>query len=43
MDFVLPADHTVKSKEIKKRDKYQDDARELKTMDHDGNGNNNCK
>ena len=32
MDFYVPADHSVKSKECKKRDTYLDLARELKKL-----------
>ena len=32
MDFAVPADHRVKLKESKKKDKYQDLARELKKL-----------
>ena len=32
MDFTVPADHRVKLKENKKRDKYLDLARELKNL-----------
>ena len=32
MNFAIPADHWVKLKESKKRDKYQDLARELKKL-----------
>ena len=32
MDFAVPADHRVKLKESKKREKYLDLARELKKM-----------
>ena len=31
-DFAIPADHRVKLKESKKRDKYPDLARELKKL-----------
>ena len=31
-DFVVPADHLVKLKESKKRDKYQDLSREQKKL-----------
>ena len=30
MDYVVPADHRIKLKECKKKDKYLDLARELK-------------
>ena len=32
MDFAVPADHRVKLKESKKKDKYLDLARELKKL-----------
>ena len=32
MDFAIPADHRVKLKESKERDKYLDLARELKKL-----------
>ena len=32
MDFAIPADHRVKQKESRKRDKYLDLARELKKL-----------
>ena len=32
MDFAIPADHRLKLKESKKRDKYLDPARELKKL-----------
>ena len=32
MDFAVPADHRVKSKENEKKDKYPDPAREWKKM-----------
>ena len=32
MDFTVPADHKVKLKERKKKDKYPDLARELKKL-----------
>ena len=32
MDFAVPADHRVKSKENEKKDKYFDIARELKKL-----------
>ena len=40
VDFVIPADHRVKIKENKKRDKYQYLARELKK--HKGDGDTYC-
>ena len=43
MNFAVPADHSVKLKEIKKRDKYLDLARELKkTMEHKSDGDTDC-
>ncbi len=37
MDFAVPADHRIKLKECKKKDKYLDLARELtKTVEHEG-------
>ena len=43
MDFVVPADYRVKLKESEKKDKYLHLARELKkTMEHEGDGDNNC-
>ena len=42
VNFVFPADHRVKLKESEKRDKYVDLARELKTMEHEGDGDVNC-
>ena len=43
MDFTVPADHSVKFKEIEKRDKYLDLARELKkTMEHENDGDTYC-
>ena len=36
MDFAVAADHRVKLKESEKRDKYQDLARELKTIEYEG-------
>ena len=38
MDITVPADHRVKSKESEKRDKYQDFAREKKSMEHKSYG-----
>ena len=32
MDYAIPADHRVKLKECKKRDKFQDLVRELKKL-----------
>ena len=43
MDFAVPADHRIKPKESKKKDKYLDHARELKkTMEHAGDNYTNC-
>ena len=43
MDFAFLADHRVKLKESKKRDKYLDLAKELKkTMEHENDGDTNC-
>ena len=42
VDSTVPADYWVKSKEIEKKDNYQDLARELKnTMEHESDGDNN--
>ena len=42
MDFAVPADHRVKLKEIEKKDKYLDHARELKeTIEHEHDGDTN--
>ena len=38
VDVPVPADHRVKIKESKKIDRYLDLARELKTMEHEGDG-----
>ena len=46
MNFAIPADHRVKLKESKKKDKYLDLARKLKkttTMKHESDGDTNCK
>ena len=41
--FAVPADHRIKLKECKKRDKYLDLARELnKTMEQEGDNYTNC-
>ena len=32
MDFAIPAEHRIKLKEIEKKDKYQDLARQLKKL-----------
>ena len=42
MDFTISADHRVKLKENKKRNKYIDLARELKSMEHESNGDTDC-
>ena len=42
MDFTIPADHRVKIKESKKRDKYLDLARVTNIMEHEGGGDTNC-
>ena len=43
MDFPIPAEHGVKLKEIKKKEKYQDIARKLKkTMEHESDGDTKC-
>ena len=43
MYFALLADHSVKIKEIEKRDKYLDLARELKkTIEHESDSDTNC-
>ena len=42
VDFAVPADHRVKLKERKKRDKCQDLATELKkTMEHESDSDTN--
>ena len=38
VDFAVPADHSVKLKEGEKRGKYRDLTRELKSMEHEGDG-----
>ena len=38
VDFALLANYRVKIKESEKRDEYRDLARELKTMEHEGDG-----
>ena len=41
--LAVPADHKVKLKEIEKRGKYEDFARELKeTVKHEGVDDNKC-
>ena len=46
VDFTVSADHRVKMKENKKRDKYLDLVRELKKkkkrMEHEGDSDTNC-
>ena len=43
MDFAVPADHRIKLKEIEKKDKYLEFARELKiTVEHESDGDTNC-
>ena len=43
LDFVAQADHWVKQKEDKKKDKYLDLVGELKkTMEHESDGDINC-
>ena len=43
VDFVIPADHRILSKESEKRYKYLYFARELKkTMEHESDGEANC-
>ena len=44
MDDVVPADHRVKMKESKKRNKYLDLTRELKkkTIEHERDGDTSC-
>ena len=45
VNFAVPTDHRVKLKECKKRDKYQDLARELKkkkTVEHQSDDFTNC-
>ena len=42
MDFAVLADHRVKWKESKNRDKYLNLARELKSMEHKSDGDTNC-
>ena len=41
MDFAVPEDQGVKLKEDETRDKYLDLARELKTMEHEGDCDTN--
>ena len=42
VDIAVPADHWVKLKEGEKRDKYLDLARELKTKEHESDGDTYC-
>ena len=42
VDFAVLADHSVKLKEIEKRDKYLDLAREQKAMELEGDSDTNC-
>ena len=43
MDFAVPADYRVKSKESEKKDKYLDLTWELKkTVEHENDGYTNC-
>ena len=43
IDFAVPAEHRIKLKECKKKDKYLDLARELKkTMEPEGDNYTNC-
>ena len=43
VDFSVPADHRVKTKETQKSDKYLDLARELKkTIEHEDDGDTPC-
>ena len=44
VDFAVLANHRIKLKECKKKDKYLDLARELKkkTMEHEGDNYTNC-
>ena len=43
MNIAIPADHWVKLKESKKRDKYQDLARERKKLkEHESDSDINC-
>ena len=43
VNFAVPADHRVNLKEIEKKDKYLDLARELKkTVEHESDGDTNC-
>ena len=43
VDFAVPTDRRIKLKEIEKKNKYLDLARELKkTMKHESDGDTNC-
>ena len=42
MDFAGLADHRVKIRASVKKDRYLDIARELKTVEHKGDGDSNC-
>ena len=43
VDFAVPANHRIKVKENKKKDKYLDLAREVKkSMEYKSDGDNNC-
>ena len=42
VDFAALAVHRVKLKESEKTDKYLDFVRELKTMEHESDGDTNC-
>ena len=42
MDFSIPVDHIINLKESVKRDRYLDLLRELKTMEHEGDGDTKC-
>ena len=42
VDFAVPVDHRVKIKESEKRDMYLDLTKELKTMEHEDDGDTSC-
>ena len=43
VDFAVPADHRIKLKECEMKDKYLDQARELKkAVEHESNDCTNC-
>ncbi len=43
MDFAVPANHRMKLKESVKKEKYLDQAREVKKkMEHEGDNFTNC-